>query len=452
MTTVSNDSLISHTIDTIDTIDTIKPYTHKDVVKNDGICQNIRSKTNSTERCKNTATHENFCGYHYKNPKSFFANKTDDKINNKKKHRPAKKAKLEKTIDYSADEYKKAGESIVKWVKLRYRLRSILRQGPARFERTIATNANDFFSYAPIEEISGVQLFSYLDHNDKQIYICDIRSIHSLIHYAKIEGEKPQNPYTRNIIDFSIIKKVHKHVEYCMKIGCSSEYEPLRPPTPEQSFRMKVVDVFNTINELNYYSSPEWFLVLDLNKQKRFYRELYELWNIRAGLTTVQKNTIVPGYHGKIFRHTIHYINNMSTLEDVRKHNLNHIKSLISSARLEGDRSTGAMYVLTALTVVSNQARIAYPWLFESINEGDVGVGAGVGAGVGVGIAAGGAAGAGAGTAGGGAAGGAGPLNILHQGPGFFEALLLQLMGGGGMVGDGAIPQFNLQDDIDALD
>jgi hypothetical protein len=303
-------------------------------------------------------------------------------------------------------------------------MRKILRQGPATFDLSLATNANDFFTYTPIEEIEKIHLFSFLDNNDKQIYVCDVRSIHSLIHYAKIEGNKPQNPYTRHIIHFDIVKKVYKHIEYCMKHSYSYEYEPLRPPTPGQAFRMKVVDIFNTINELSYYSSPEWFLTLDLNRQKRFYRELYELWNFRAGLTAVQKNTIVPGYSSKVFKHTIHYVNNMTSMEDVCKFNLHQIKCLISSAASEGDRSTGAMYVLTALTVVNTQAREGYPWLYESIMDDGIG---GMGGGIPVGAPI--------------------PLNQLaQQYPGFFEALLVQLLGG---PGGGIMPHLDLDADID---
>lgn len=401
-------------------------------IEKDGICKNVKSKTNTTEQCKNAATHGHYCGFHYKNPKPFVRVLNPLLISGKRKaidttkHKNAgKKAKKHKkeisscTIDFSNIDCKNACQKITKWVVFRFKMRKILRQGPATFDLSLSTNANDFFTYAPIEEIEKIHLFSFLDSNDKQIYVCDVRSIHLLIHYAKIEGNKPQNPYTRNMIHFDIVKKVYKHIDYCMRHSYSYEYEPLRPPTPEQSFRMKVVDVFTLINELNYYSTPEWFLTLDLSRQKRFYRELYELWNFRAGLTAVQKNTIVPGYSSKVFKHTIHYVNNMTTLEDIRKFNLHQIKCLISSASLEGDKSTGAMYVLTALTVVNNQAREAYPWLYESI--ADVGPVLPAGAPV--------------------------PLNQLaQQNPGFFEALLVQLLGG---PGGGIMPHLNLDGEID---
>ncbi len=401
---------MSHTVNNMDNI--IVHEMPGDYSDKDKICKNVKSKTNTTEQCKNSATHGDYCGFHYKNPKPFMGVSNPLLVSDKKKEasdgKKGKKTKKQKkgksyTIDFSNIDHKNACEKIAKYVVFRFKIRKILRQGPATFDLGLATNANDFFTYAPIEEIEKIHLFSFLDNNDKQIYACDVRSIHSLIHYAKIEGNKPQNPYTRNIIDFSIVKKVYAHIDYCMKHSYSYEYEPLRPPTPGQLFRMKVVDVFTLINELNYYSTPEWFLTLDLNRQKRFYRELYDLWNFRAGLTAVQKNTIVPGYSGKVFKHTVHYVNNMTNLEDICKFNLQQIKCLVSSAASEGDRSTGAMYVLTALTVVNSQAREAYPWLYESIAEvapAALPIGA------------------------------PNPLNQLaHQHPGFFQALLMQIMG-----------------------
>lgn len=347
---MESSNVISHVIN--ETIEESIISEHSSDIKSiDRICKNVKSKTNTKERCKNNATHGSYCGLHYKNPKPFInvsvsaILKDEEKkvIEEVKDSKPKSKCKKSKSkvkenkkltcvIDYTKEEVIKACEKIVKWVKFRYYLRCLKRQGPARFDRTLATNADDFYTCIPIDEIKNSQLFSFLDKNDKQIYACDIRSIHSMIHYSKLEGQKPQNPYTRNIIDFSIVKKMFKHVEYCMKIGVSYEYEPLRPPSPSQAFRMKVVDIFNSINELNYYSSPEWFLTLDLNKQKRFYRELFDIWNVRAGLTAVQKNKIVPHYSTKIFKHSPNYVNNMATLEEIQKYNLNIIKILISSA------------------------------------------------------------------------------------------------------------------------
>ena len=40
---------------------------------------------------------------------------------------------------------------------------------------------------------------------------------------------------------------------------------------------------------------------------------------------------------------------------------------MISSAEDRNDRILGAMYVVTTFTMVNRQARIAYPWLYDSV-------------------------------------------------------------------------------------
>jgi hypothetical protein len=56
-------------------------------------------------------------------------------------------------------------------------------------------------------------------------------------------------------------------------------------------------------------------------------------------------------------------------IESLQKLNMNCMKLLITSAEDKNDRILGAMYVVTALTMVSAEARAAYPWLHESIRE-----------------------------------------------------------------------------------
>ena len=46
---------------------------------------------------------------------------------------------------------------------------------------------------------------------------------------------------------------------------------------------------------------------------------------------------------------------------------MNVIRMFITSAVDKNDRILGAMYVVSALTLVNEQARNAYPWLYESV-------------------------------------------------------------------------------------
>jgi hypothetical protein len=130
---------------------------------------------------------------------------------------------------------------------------------------------------------------------------------------------------------------------------------------------MKIVELFRQINELHYYSSPEWFLSMDESDHRAFYRELYDIWTYRAFLTTVQKNTIVPDYQRRLFQRSPLHI--PDTLEGLQRLNRSIIKQLISSAEDIQDRVLGAMYVISAFTIINEEARAAYPWLYESVQD-----------------------------------------------------------------------------------
>ena len=140
------------------------------------------------------------------------------------------------------------------------------------------------------------------------------------------------------------------------------------PISPEQQIRMKIVDVFSKIDELNYYSSPDWFLGLNMDGHKHFYSSLFDIWNHRANLSLAQKNTIVPGFASRLFRIPRWSLADMS-LDALQRLNLNVIRMMISSATDRNDRILGAMYVVSALTLVCEGARTAYPWLYESVQE-----------------------------------------------------------------------------------
>jgi hypothetical protein len=55
------------------------------------------------------------------------------------------------------------------------------------------------------------------------------------------------------------------------------------------------------------------------------------------------------------------------TLEKIQSLNLGIIRTFITSATDKNDRILGAMYIISALTLVSPEARTAYPWLYESV-------------------------------------------------------------------------------------
>jgi hypothetical protein len=314
-------------------------------------CKNIRSRRHPTDKCKSPATHGDYCGRHFRNPTRW---------------RLARGA-LRRVCTPFTTETREAGTAIANALKFRWRLRALLRHGPARFDRTLSNNTSDLVSCEEIAALKGSSLFSYRDPTDSYIYAFDIRSIHSLVHHARLEAVAPLNPYTRAELPTSVVDQCDRLVTWCRRRGITIEWAPLTPPTPEQQWNMKIVELFHQINELHYYSSPEWFLSMDESDHRAFYRELYEIWTYRAFLTTVQKNTIVPDYQRRLFQRTPLHIPDM--LEGLQRLNRSIIKQLISSAEDIQDRVLGAMYVISAFTIVNEEARAAYPWLYESLRD-----------------------------------------------------------------------------------
>lgn len=318
-------------------------------VEDSTICANIKSKAKPHVRCPNPATHGEYCGIHYKLPRKWAPCTPKPK----KKRQIIEEAQLI------------AGKKIMCWWRSFAPLYLYRTRGPAYYLRSISVNDIDFFSCDKIVDIPTAMFFSYRC-DDNHVYSFDIRSIHSLIDNANKAERTPENPYNRVEIPLRAVRAVRKVVRLLRANHVSVEWAPLAPPTPEQRFRMKVVDAFQIINQLNYYSSPDWFINLDVRGHRRFYTELHDIWVHRAGLTLAQKNSIIPGFPSKVFRSAPWALRDIP-LEAVAKLNLNTIRMFIESAEDNSDRILGAMYIVTALTLVSMEARNAYPWLYETV-------------------------------------------------------------------------------------
>lgn len=310
-------------------------------------CKSVRSKKKLNERCKNPAINGAFCGLHHKNPILWVPNSPSNKFC----------LRAVKSLDSVV--------KIQKWYRAVRPMFLIRRHGIGYWNRSILTNDSDFFSTEPIADISGHMFISYKDEQN-HVYGFDIRSLNSLYAHSEQVEDAPQNPFTRLDLPAWLEPKKNKIVAMLKKRNISVEWIPIQPPTPEQQWRMKVVDLFHKIDELNYYSSPDWFIGLNAYGQSKFYRELFDIWNFRAGLSNIQKNSIVPQYHQKIFKHSPFTIS-IQPITSIQKINMSTIRHLITSAEDRNDRILGAMYVVTAFTVVNRQARIAYPWLYDSI-------------------------------------------------------------------------------------
>jgi len=316
-------------------------------------CKNIKSKRNPKLRCPNIATQGDYCGIHHKHPTPWVqAVALPGKI-----RRIAKRVAT--TIATAS-----AAAKIQQWFRDIRGLHNVRSRGPAYYTRSVCINDADFFSTDPIADISGALFFSYKD-SKQHVYGFDLRSIATLI-LNSTDDEKVENPFNRAVIPIAEVRKVQKLVRRRTAHGKTTEWAKLEPITPIQQYRMKIVDLFQIIDELNYYSSPEWFFSLTQAEHQKFYRQLYAIWTYRANLSADQKRQIVPNYATTLFKHSPFMVATFP-LERLQKLNMGVIRTMITSAEDRNDRILGAMYVISTLTLVCDPARQAYPWLYESV-------------------------------------------------------------------------------------
>lgn len=257
-----------------------------------------------------------------------------------------------------------------------YFVRTFLKlHGPAYLNNKInnvslCTNQSDFYSMEPIEEIHPLQRFTYKDE-DGFIYGFDIRSLYHLVAQTENKLQVP-NPYNRNIIPHNILNNGRRliHLSYTINQPVMLALEEDTENIDEaKAVELEALRLFQIINGLGNYSDMKWFMNLNQNQLVKFLRELIDIWNYRAQIAEETKVAICPPF-GSPFSH----INRLSfqqlvalEINQLRNHMLIIIDKLVTSGIDTGSKSLGAFYVLGALTLVSQSAAEALPWLYQSV-------------------------------------------------------------------------------------
>lgn len=240
-------------------------------------------------------------------------------------------------------------------------------QGPAFRSRKICTNDDDFFTMEDMAEIPVSQFFSYKDE-DGFVYGFNLLSFYNLLIR---DGDKPKNPYNRNEINNKIKENAKSVIKLSRMLKIPVEIHIKQDIIdPSKRLEMKILELFQLMNSYGNYANSEWLTGLSRNDNVKFARELADIWNYRAQLTNLKKIEICPP-HGTPFLGTPYFTNtyiNPNNIPDetLLKINVQIIENLIKSAVDIDNKTLGSFYVLSALTLVSQQARDAMPWLYEA--------------------------------------------------------------------------------------
>ena len=275
---------------------------------------------------------------------------------------------------YNHLKYSTYAIKIQKIVRGTFMRKYILLAGPALKlkNRKLCVNDTDFATLEPLNEIPYNQFFSFAD-SDGTIYGCDIASLFEILckksKYDIRAKKGPLNPYNRRNIEpylltnFSLYLRLAKinRIEHITTV----EEEVI---DPSKQLEMKILDLFQYINELGNYADSSWFSNLSRHMTVLFIREVYDIWHYRAQLTQETMRSIVPP-HGNPFTGMNLQLAQTQPDEFVRKQAVKIIEYLVKSGHTTDNRSLGAYYVLAALTLVSEEARNALPWLFQSVSH-----------------------------------------------------------------------------------
>ena len=281
-------------------------------------------------------------------------------------------------------------------------------RGLALKNRKICVNDTDFYSLEPLENIHYLDFFSYTD--DKHFtYGFDIDSLYT---YLKRKSRRVLNPYNRDNMD-KVVKDIRK-LERLTKI-INTHFVPeeraivvkatvkhsVRRNSPTsviannsrtrrqqntdnntnynntvmieyiRSIRIKPFMersrlLFMEIDQLGNYTQYQWFTELDRRNCLRFYRILRDIWTYRAQIPTSIKNKICPLWDPFIVVSNSMNLPELS-LQNVLNICLSVMEDMVYSGIDTEYKTIVAFHVLTALTVVNQEARTNMPWLYESL-------------------------------------------------------------------------------------
>ena len=240
--------------------------------------------------------------------------------------------------------------------------------GPAYHDRSLCVNDTDFYSMEPVRDISHSQFISIRDDSG-MVYGFDVMSLYTY-YTSEIKNGNANpitNPYNRMPLPLSLKLKMFRkiHLSHIIGANCVIEVEPEPVLSMQQQDDNTLFATFQQINSLGHYADSVWFSELNFVQIMRFMRELADIWNYRAQILPHMKQEICPP-NGDPFRYID--LRGFQVQPDmIRHYGIQLINRFVTSGTTRDSQSLGAYYVLSALTLVSQPAQIAMPWLYEAV-------------------------------------------------------------------------------------
>ena len=236
-------------------------------------------------------------------------------------------------------------------------------------------NDTDFYTMDPLNEIP---FYDFLKYKDKNGFLYGFH-FYSLMKLLKNNNELI-NPYTRERMDLKLINTVctlsrlnyilFKHtydefdvINHDIESNCITRRNDVIRNLEEIRTRpiiSRIEQAFMEIDFLGNYTQSSWFTSLGQLGYMRFLQDLVDIWNYRSNMSFTVMIQITPYYNPFSFGFT-------DDIYSYQRRTITIIENIIFSGGDVEYRKLGAIHILTALTMVSQEARYAMPWLYESV-------------------------------------------------------------------------------------
>jgi hypothetical protein len=220
-------------------------------------------------------------------------------------------------------------------------------------------NDTDFYSLDELTDLPYDQFFAFKDVSG-HVYGWDIASLWNLLVRTK-PGEKLVNPYNCQPFPTDMWSSLNSLFRISKALKINLKFNVDVDESYINSFESKLLSTFQHINSLGNYTDHNWVIDLNYSQLHTFLKELCDIWMYRAGLDINTRNLIC--YHYPFAEYNLNTVD----FNKLREIALGTIINLVYKGQTAEYQQLGAMYVLTALTIVSTDAANSLPWLYSSV-------------------------------------------------------------------------------------
>ena len=233
-------------------------------------------------------------------------------------------------------------------------------------ERKSNVEANNEFDFYTMEIMKNIHpLYTYL-YKDEDGFLFSFK-ISSLIRYFNMTEKS--NPYNRKPFKEHVFNDIlfMKNVYKISSIFCEEDEEQEVILTRKQKIELKATELFQIIDSLGNYSDIKWLLNLSSRRVVIFLRELYDIWNYRAQLSDDVKKEICPPFGTPFNGINMGSISRTNDIYYLLETSIRIIETFVKADTSDANKSISALYILSSLTIVSEDAADAMPWLYQSV-------------------------------------------------------------------------------------